>query len=246
METHSPYIRYRASQQLDRLVVEYIAQMESSKPRPDKKQLLMIMELFVAESVDLFVNQAADHVQLRSGYLSMINSLSSLVQKSSMMLVGRVAKKMDVNDHRNAAQYMKQVRLALEEEGEMIGYIAFPIDAEFAELGWNTREKMLEGLARDPEVLQDAVTYLHAVIDVANKWIFENPMEILQLGPVMRTLTTTTVSTVRKTTHSLIETLVPKISEHQTTAAADYFSDIVGPGPFQSTYGEIPSVFLSR
>lgn len=245
-DLHSPYIRYQASQRLDCLVVEYTTLMETENPRPDTGQLLEIMDLFVTESVNLFVNHAAEHVELQGRYLTMIQSLSSLVQKSSMMLVKQVAKKMTVEDHRNAARYMQQVRLPLTQNDQMLGHVAFPIHANYAELGWVTREQMLAGRAGDPAVVQDGVTYLHAVVDVANEWIFENPMGILNLGPVTRKLAVTTVSTVKKSTHSLINTLVPKVSEQQITAAADYFSEIVGPGPFQECYGQIPPQFLLR
>lgn len=247
MQPQSPYIRYRASRELDQLVQNYIAQMESPQPRPNEQMLLEIMERFVNESVDTFVSQPAAQLQLRPTFLKMIESLVSLVRKSSMMLVTKVAKKMSLEDHRNAAHYMKSVRMPLEEaNGEVCGYIAFPIHADQARLGWETRDRMLNGSAKDPAALKDGVRFLHSVIDVANLWIFEQPMEILKLGAIMRTLALTTVSTVKKATHSLIDTLVPKISEEQVRTAANYFSDIVGPGPYHLNYGEIPAEFLNR
>lgn len=139
---------------------------------------------------------------------------------------------------------MKQVRLVHEENGVGVGDIIFPIHAEFAELGWATRDKMFNGHAKDPIVVGNGIQFLHAVIDVANRWVFEKPVHILNLGTIMRTLAVTTVATVKKATHSLIDTLVPKISEQQTIASADYFSDIVGPGPFDEEYGSIPEAFL--
>lgn len=243
---HSPYIRYAASQELDQLVVSYIRSMNAPNPRPDHATLLAIMERFVDESVDLFVTKAAVQVQLKSSYLKMIESLASLTQRSAMFLVKKVAGKMSLNDHRNAAEYMKQVRLVQEQDGQQVAFISFPIHATFAEKGVLTRDRMLAGKAREPEVLQDGIDFLHAVIDVANLWIFEKPVEILNLGTIMRSLATTTVGTVKKATHSLIDTLVPKISEHQTTAAAEYFSDIVGAGPFNAEYGHIPAQLLRQ
>ena len=244
MQPHSAYIRYRASSELDAMVARYIESMEQANPQPDLALLLAVMEKFVNESVDTFVLKPAAHIGLKSAYLKMIHSLSSLVEKSAMMLVHKVAKKMSVEDHCNAAQYMKQVRLVELENGEPIGDIIFPIHVEFAELGWSTRDRMLKGNPKEPVVLADGIQFLHAVIDVANLWVFEKPMEILKLGPFMRSLAITTVGAVKKATHSLIDTLVPKISEHQVRASAEYFSDIVGPGPYDEEYGLIPEPIL--
>lgn len=240
----SAYIRYRSSDRLYTAVQSYIDSVETPGSKPDLAILLQAMDLFVQESVDTFVLQPAAHIGLKPAFLKMINSLAKLTEKSAMMLVNKVAKNMTLEDHRNAADYMKQVRLTYEEDGKMVGDIIFPIRSEFAAMGWDTREKMLAGLARDPEVLQQGIDFLHEVIDVANLWVFEKPAELLNLGPVMRRLAFTTVGTVKKTTHSLINTLVPKISEQQTTASAEYFSGIVGPGPFSREYGQIPVEIL--
>jgi len=245
MSQQSAYIRYRSSPALYDVVQRYTDEMDRADPQPELEVLLQAMELFVQESVATFVLQPAGHVGLKPGLLKMINSLSKLTEKSAMMLVNKVAKKMTVDDHRNAAAYMKQVRLSFEEDGQVVGDIIFPIRSDFAELGWITREKMLNGYASDPAVVQQGIDFLHEVIDVANLWVFEKPVEILNLGPVMRKLATGTVSTVKKTTHSLINTIVPKISEQQIIAAAEYFSDIVGPGPFFKDYGEIPESILA-
>lgn len=183
MTQQSACIRYRATSEIDGLVERYITYMESPNSKLDLDVLLAKMEKFVNESVDTFVLRPAEHVGLQPGYLRMIHSLSKLVEKSAMMLVNIVAKKMSVEDHRNAANYIKQVRLATEENGERVGDIAFPIGADFAELGWAT--------------------------------------------------------------HSLIKTLVPKIAEAQTIASAEYFSGIVGPGPYSDNYGMIPEAILA-
>lgn len=245
MNPKSAYIRYSASQQLDDLVQRYIDQLEGPDPQSDLNTLLAIMDQFVKESVDTFVLRPAEHAGLKPAYLKMIHSLSKLVEKSAMMLVNKVAKRMSLQDHLNAAAYMRQVRLIEEHGGVRTADIVFPIHADFAELGWATREKMMDGYAKDPVVLGEGVKFLHEVIDVANLWVFEKPMEILNLGPLMRKLATSTVSTVKKATHSLIDTLVPKISEAQTIACAEYFADIVGPGPFSTEYGQIPEAFLA-
>ena len=244
MNPQSPYIRYRASAELYNLVQQYIDGVDRAEPTPDVSVLVRAMDLFVKESVETFVLQPAAHVGLKPAYLKMINSLSKLTEKSAMMLVNKVAKKMSLQDHVNAAAYMQSVRLSYEENGAMVGDIIFPIRADFAAMGWSTREKMLSGLARDPAVLAEGIAFLHEVIDVANLWVFEKPVEILNLGPVLRKLAVSTVATVKKATHSLINTLVPKISEAQTVASAQYFSDIVGPGPFYQEYGQIPEPFL--
>ncbi len=245
MNQQSAYIRYRASNELFELVQRYIDGVEQPDPQPDVGVLVQAMDLFVKESVETFVLQPAAHVGLKPTYLKMINSLSKLTEKSAMMLVNKVAKRMSLEDHRNAAAYMQSVRLTYEEDGQTKGDIIFPIRSQFAEMGWSTREKMLGGLARDPQVLEEGIAFLHEVIDVANLWVFEKPVEILNLGPVMRKLAMSTVSTVKKATHSLINTLVPKISEEQTVASAKYFSGIVGPGPYFREYGQIPEPFLA-
>lgn len=245
MTQQSAYIRYRASARLFDLVQLYIDGMEQPQPKPDVDLLVQAMDLFVKESVETFVLQPAAHIGLKPAYLKMINSLSKLTEKSAMMLVNKVAKKMSLADHRNAAHYMQQVRLTYVENGETVGDIIFPIRADFAEIGWSTREKMLNGYAKDPQVLQEGILFLHEVIDVANLWVFEKPVELLNLGPVMRKLAVSTVATVKKATHSLINTLAPRISEAQTIASAEYFSDIVGPGPFSQEYGLIPEPFIA-
>lgn len=101
---------------------------------------------------------------------------------------------------------------------------------------------------RASAVLFDLVQhYIDSVMihPLANLWVFEKPVEILNLGPFMRRMAVSTVSTVKKATHSLINTLVPRISEAQTVAAAEYFSGIVGSGPFSREFGPIPEPFIA-
>ncbi|MCG8313575.1 MAG: hypothetical protein MI976_10190 [Pseudomonadales bacterium] len=245
-ERNSAYIRYRASEKLDGLVLQYIEKTESQAGEPDLELLLEVMDLFVAESVETFVLRPSEMIDLRSGFLKMIHSLCHLVEKSAHMLVRRVAKKMTPQDHINAAQYMKQVRIAYEENGKQVGDISFPLQAADARLGVETRDKILNGGADDPVIMKDAIKFLHAVIDVSNYWVFEEPVRILNLRGVIKTLAIKTVNTVKKTTHSLIEKLVPKLSEHQRQASAKYFSNLVGVGPYIDTYGEVDQETASR
>lgn len=245
-EKRSAYIRYRASDRLDQLVLQYVESMEKPDAQPDLDLLLEIMDLFVAESVETFVLNPSQELELRSSLIKLIHSLVNMVEKSSHMLVRKVAKKMSHEDHVNAAKYMKQIRLAQQQDGKDFGDISFPIEVDFARLGVNTRDKILAGEADNPVIINDGIQFLHAVVDVANYWVFEEPVKVLKLKGVMKSLAVTTVGAVKKTTHALIEKLVPKLSEQQKTAAAKYFSNLVGPGPFIQRYGELDQETASR
>lgn len=236
--TESAYIRYAASKELDTLVVEYIEAMEQDKD-PDLDHLLQIMDLFVAESIDTFVIHPANQLELRSGLLKMINSLVALVEKSSHMLVHKVAKKMSVQDHKNAAAYMKDIRQETLVEGQKGADICFPIDTSMAKLGLRTRNEMMLGKTQDPEVVKDGITFLHGIVDVANYWVFEEPLQVLQLKGVMKTLATSTVGGVKKATHTMVDKVVPKLNAQQKLASAQYFSALIGKGPLSDQHGII-------
>lgn len=248
----SAYIRYRASAELDALTVAYITRMEtefaSGNGKPDNSELIRIMDLFVAESVDVLLIRSIDAVGLHPTAKKLVHGLASVVVSTASMLVSKVAKGLDADQHRRVAAYMKDVRLIVEEDGQVCGEIAFAVPADVAERGWAAARYALNGGAQDPQMVRDGVKYLHEMSDVAMHWVFEEPVRVLGLSGLFATVLGTTVRGVKKSALALVDKVVPRLEPHQIAVAAEYFATLVRTGPYREKFGAVtaPALFETK
>ena len=212
-----PHVAFRSSDILHEKTDGFIRRMHGGASRPEPKEIEAIMGIFIDEALTAFLTRAAEAAQLSPGMMKVVRMTTQTISKTTHLVVSRSAKKLDLQQNRDAADYMDQVRQPA--PAEDFWYVAFPVDEEMAALG-----KSLPDLCEeDPEkARKELVRYLLALTDQAIDWYFERPMALLQFGPVLRKLASMGVETTRKASRSLINNLVPKLNAEQLKASAEF------------------------
>jgi hypothetical protein len=212
-----PHVAFRSSDSLHQKTDGFIRRMQDGATRPEPQELEAIMSLFIDEALTAFLTRAAEAAQLSPGMMKVVGMTTQTINKTTHLVVSRSVKKLDLQQNRDAASYMDQVRQPA--AGEDFWYVAFPVDEDMAALG-----KSLPQLCEEnPEkARKELVRYLLALTDQAIEWYFERPMALLQFGPVLRKVASMGVETTRKASRSLINTLVPKLNAEQLKASAEF------------------------
>ncbi len=212
-----PHVAFRSSDALHEKTDGFIRRMQDGASQPEPQNIEAIMSTFIDEALTAFIIRAAEAAQLSPGLMKVVNMTTQTINKATHLVVSRSARKLDLQQNRDAAQYMDQVRQPAPEEA--FWYVAFPVSDTLA-----TQGKGLPDLCEtDPAKARAALTnYLLALNDQAIEWYFERPMALLQFGPVLRKLASVGVETTRKASRSLINNLVPKLDETQLKASAEY------------------------
>tara|TARA_B100000676_G_scaffold309027_1_gene371386 strand:+ start:420 stop:1106 length:687 start_codon:yes stop_codon:yes gene_type:complete len=212
-----PHVAFRSSDILHQRTDGFIRRMQDGATKPEPQEIEAIMGIFIDEALTAFITRAAEAARLSPGMMKVVRMTTQTISKATHLVVSRSAKKLDLQQNREAADYMDQVRQPA--PGGEFWYVAFPVDEELAALG-----NGLPALCEDnPEKARaELVRYLLALTDEAIEWYFERPMALLQFGPVLRKLASVGVETTRKASRSLINNLVPKLNAEQLKASAEY------------------------
>ncbi|WP_303760349.1 hypothetical protein [Alcanivorax jadensis] len=224
-----PHVAFRSSDTLHQKTDGFIRRMQGGATRPEPQEIEAIMGIFIDEALTALITRAAEAAQLSPGLMKVVRMTTQTINKATLMVVSRSAKKLDLQQNRDAAYYMDQVRQPA--PGGDFWYVAFPVDEEMAALG-----KSLPDLCDDnPEkARKELVRYLLALTDQAIEWYFERPMALLQFGPELRKLASMGVETTRKASRSLINNLVPKLNAEQLKASAEFQASQLVPLPPRS------------
>lgn len=224
-----PHVAFRSSDTLHQKTDGFIRRMQGGATQPEPQEIEAIMGIFIDEALTALITRAAEAAQLSPGLMKVVRMTTQTISKATLLVVSRSARKLDLQQNRDAADYMDQVRQPA--PGEDFWYVAFPVDEELAALG-----KSLPGLCEEnPEkARKELLRYLLALTDQAIDWYFERPMALLQFGPVLRKLASMGVETTRKASRSLINNLVPKLNAEQLKASAEFQASQLVPLPPRS------------
>lgn len=213
-----PHVAFLSSETLHGKTDGFIQRMQGGASKPEPKEIEAIMSIFMEEALQAFMIRAAEAAGLSSSMFRVVNMTCQTINKASSLVIGRSARKMDLEQNKAAASYMDTVRQpGAEGEG---WYVAFPVSESLAMKGNN-----LPALCEDgdyEEARRELEEYLHEVTNEAILWYFEKPIALLGFGPVLRKLASVGLETTRKASRSLIHNLVPKLNNEQLTASSQY------------------------
>lgn len=214
----TPHVAFRSSDTLHHRTSAYIQRMRHGDGHACPEEVEVIMATFIDEALDTFLIGAAEAAGLSPGMLRVVNMTSQTISKASNLVISRSARKMNQAQHRAAADYMDQVRQPGPQQAYW--YVAFPISTSLAE----SCHALPELCCGDNLTLgrQALARYLLALTDESLDWYFERPMALLNFGPILHKVASMGVETSRKATHSLINSLVPRLNEQQLLASAYY------------------------
>ena len=220
------YIAFVSSDKLFSTTDGFITRMNEDGARPEPQTVEAIMTDFLNEALEVYFVQPQDFLGLSSGMKRVVNMTVDTISKAATMVVKRAAKKMDLEQNREAARYMDTMRLCVTDDGGAERwYVAFPLDEGVRGKAEAAIAEIRKGHTESGR--NQLTDYLLELADVGLYWYFEEPMKLLGFGPVMRRAADMGVETTRKATKSTISRIFPKLDEKQLGAAADYIESLM-------------------
>lgn len=214
----TPHVAFRSSDSLHELTDGYIHAMRSDNPKPDAKRVEAIMTRFIDEAMAVFLAGSANSAGLSPGLQKVVRFTHQTISKATNLVVSRSAKKLDLRQHQAAAEYMDSVRQPAPEDD--FWYVAFPISDAMAAQVKNVTELCQQG--QTEQARQALTDYLHELTEQTIKWYFQEPLTLLGFGPILKKVALVSMDTTRRTSHSLISHLLPKLNAEQLSASAAY------------------------
>ncbi|MBA3981214.1 MAG: hypothetical protein C0462_11495 [Alcanivorax sp.] len=226
MSQPQPQIAFRSSDHLHQTTDGYIQRMARPDARPDPQTLETIMEVFVDEALSVFFLQPTELVGLSPRMQRVIQVSADTISKATGMVVKRAARKLELPQHRDAADYMDQMRLMVPgRDGEERWYVAFPVPEALAGQLERARDQ-----AEGGDTVTAAATLaaaLHEVTDIALHWYLEEPVRLLRFGPIMKKMAQVALETTRKATHGVIRRVFADMKGEQVVLSTRYMAGMV-------------------
>lgn len=216
------YVAFRASDGLHRLTDGFINRMREGAQRPEPKVVEEIMTTFIDEALDAFFIKPASLSGLGGTQKRVVHVAADTISRATGLVIGRSARKMDLEQNQAAAEYMDEIRIPAADRS--FWYVAFPIDAALADQG-----RALADLAEDGNTgaARDAmIGYLRGVTDEALAWYFNRPIELLRFGPILRKVAAVGVDTTRKASYGVINKIIPRLDNEQFLQSAQYYESM--------------------
>lgn len=220
MSEHSAWVAFRASDNLHSSTDGFIQRMRSGSSRTEPETIDHIMSQFMREVLHNFFILPSEQSGLSSGKMKVVHFATETISKAAHLVIKSTARKLNIEQNRRAAEYMDTVRFSLTINNEEVWFVAFPISDEMAARG---RAAIARGMAGEgQQVLPALLQYFHELTDIALRSYFEEPMKLLEFGPILRKVANVGVNTTRKATHSVIDNIIPGMTNEQLAVACKF------------------------
>ncbi|MEE4252089.1 MAG: hypothetical protein V2I38_15990 [Alcanivoracaceae bacterium] len=220
MSDHTTWVAFRSSEMLHQTTDGFINRMRSGASRPEPETIEKIMSTFMQEVLHNFFIVPTEQAGLPSSTQKVVQFTVDTINKATHLVIKSTVRKLDIDQNRRAAEYMDTVRFKLEQDGEDIWFVAFPLNEMMAAKGRKAFELGINGQGK--QALPALLEYFHQLTDIALYWYFEEPMKLLRFGPIMRKVSDVGVATTRKATHTVIDKVIPGMNEEQLVIACQY------------------------
>jgi hypothetical protein len=229
MSEHTPWVAFRSSAELHETTDAFIQRMRAGATRTETDTVERIMSLFMREVLHTFFIVPSEGAKLPSSTQKMIRLAVETISKASHLVIKSAARKLDIDQHRRAAEYMDSVRFMKEINGKEVWFVAFPLNEAIATKGRNAFTMGINGEGKKAvPALQE---YFHQLTDISLHWYFEKPMDLLRFGPIIRKLAEVGVGTTRKASHSVIDKAIPGMTDEQLAVTCQFAQMQLVDGP---------------
>lgn len=215
------YVAFRSSDSLHQLTDGFITRMREGARQPEPAVVEDIMTTFIDEALDAFFLKPASFSGLGGTQRKMVQVAADTISKATRLVIGRSARKMDLEQNRAAAEYMDEIRMSAPDGA--FWYIAFPIDATLAAQG--RALPTIKGNADGAH--EEMIRYLRGITNEALDWYFDKPIALLHFGPILRKVAAIGVETTRKASYGVINKVIPKLNHEQFIQSATYYESML-------------------
>lgn len=222
---HATRMGYRASARMQELGDGFIDRMQGGATKPEPKVVAELITGLMNETLDAYITRPANELGLRPHILRSAMFAVGAVKKTGNMVIGRVTKKMSIEQNRGAADYMDALRLRFEEDGKFVTYVAFPMDEELKGLARTALPIAMEQeLSAHNRELAD---FLAVMFDNAAYWYLDQPIGLMKFGPLMGKIVHVGSDAIKGALRSAIRDIVPKLDAQEAAGFAAYLAEML-------------------
>lgn len=221
------HFAFRASDDLHGHVDGFLTRQAAGSTRKEPETIEAIMQHLVAEVLDAYLTTTANRVGLDRKGKRIIDTTTKTVNKAANFVMARAVHKLDLDQHRGIADYMASLRLL--HEGGAISSVAFPVGDDLASHGRAVTEKVMDGGGAKGN--RELLVFMNELLDVGADYYLDQPLRIMKFGPVLRSVSTTSTSAIRKAVQFAIKELVPTLNKDQSVELATYLSELIQDHP---------------
>lgn len=225
MTDFSTYVAFASSDKLHHMTDDFINRMRGANPQAEPQTIEKIMAYFLEESLHAFMVRPAQLSDLSPNLMRVIRFTTETISKASHVVIKSTVKKLNVEQNREMAEYMDSVRMQL----DGTWYICFPIPDQLAHTAQQGFHMAIDG--KHDAALPMMIDYFHSITDIAMKWYFEKPINLLRLGPILGKIANVGIATSRKATHTVVDNVIPKLDKTQSRVSAEYALSLLKTAP---------------
>ncbi|MGB0922391.1 MAG: hypothetical protein ACPG06_01205 [Alphaproteobacteria bacterium] len=216
---------YRSSDHMHDLGDGFIERMQGGATKPEPKVVAELITGLMNETLDAYITRPATELSLRPHILRSAMFAVNAVKKTGNVVIGRVTKKMSIEQNRGAADYMDSLRVLFNEDDELVTYVGFPIDAELKGLAQTALPLAMEQeLSAHNRELAD---FLAVMFDNAAFYYLDQPIGLMKFGPLMGKIVHVGADAIKGALRSAIRDIVPKLNAEEAAGFAHYLAEML-------------------
>ena len=213
------YIAFPVSEKLDAAQQALSAAVASNPQALHQVQIDQLSEAFITEVLNAFFDQPIQTLRIRGNMASIMNSVVSIIGKASRALVGRVFKKISLDEQTQLTRHFEQMHLV--HEGQT--FCGFALSAEQAATVTGmfaaAREERVEG-----KQMADAMLI---IVEGAISHFFDQTVAKVKLGMINRGLVATSRATIHTAAASAVNRNLPTLEAKLRKPLMGYFETLV-------------------
>lgn len=215
------YLAFPSSDELHALSDGFIERMKAGARKTEPETIERIMQIFIGEALQVFMLTPANQSGLSNTMSKVVNLTADTIQKAAHTVMKSTVKKLSLEQNQKVAEYMDSIRQQFMTDGEMVWHIAVPLNDQQAQSNLNALNMAIENPG-DAARKQYGI-FLAEITDFINRSYFEEPVHLLNFGPVLRKIAMMGIATSRKASHSAIKRIVPSLDNEKLSLSASYF-----------------------
>lgn len=218
------YLSFAATAALRHDAETFIANIHKGFPASQSLLLQRVLDAFVNQCVDTYFIAPADIAGLSPMGRKILVTAIATIRKTIQMVVGRIVRKLSNREMQPLAQFMDEILFRDRTDPVGRACIAFPLDEQLAQ---RFHQMQLASQGHQPQVLGEIVESFQFMADEAITYLFDEPIAMLRLGPVLGKMARMGIDTTRSVTATLIRRIFSTLDEQQLGAVLDYFCGLI-------------------
>ena len=222
------FMSFEATASLRRDAEAFISHIQKGDSAPQNALLQRVLDAFITQCLDTYCVTPVEVVGLSPIGRKIVITAVATVRKTAQLVVGRIIRKLSNRDMQPLAEYMDEVMVRDRCNPAGIAWVAFPLDGALVE-----QFRAMQRQAHSSVAPQDSIILVkpfQVIADEAISYLFQEPVDMLRLGPVLSRMAQLGIDSTRTVIAGMINRTFSTMEPSQVAATLDYFCGLIGDG----------------